>query len=306
MYNINVTTYYKKGKMQMENSIAVQGQMEFMGLEIPVVYGGFGRNQMCILAKTVAEIHDIELKAVNQNIKNNIKRFKDGIDIIDLKTGHFDLPVLEQLGLTKAQIGNAKNIFLLSERGYAKLIKIMDDDKSWEVHDKLVDEYFNLREEVENQPAPSQIEGNYSHEEALLELYDLTGHDKEKTLEILNGLMGNQSYKKADVMEDTPTDSNYKPKYYSITELAESGLVPYHTTIKINNELRNLGILTRRKDNKPYQGYIDAGYFRYDTIKEYDSYDYKQEPVKRKGWVLTPEGWEWVIKLLLENNKPSK
>ena len=292
--------------MQMENSIAVQGQMEFMGLEIPVVYGGFGRNQMCILAKTVAEIHGVELKAVNQNIKNNIKRFKDGIDIIDLKTGHFDLPVLEQLGLTKAQIGNAKNIFLLSERGYAKLIKIMDDDKSWEVHDKLVDEYFNLREEMENQPTPSQIEGNYSHEEALLELYDLTGHDKDKTLDILNGLMGNQSYKKADVMEDTPMDSNYKPKYYSITELAESGLVPYHTTIKINNELRGLGILTRKKDNKPYQRYIDAGYFKYDTIKEYDSYDYKQEPVKRKGWVLTPEGWEWVIKLLLESKKPSK
>lgn len=182
----------------------------------------------------------------------------------------------------------------------------MDDDKSWEVHDKLVDEYFNLREEVENKPTPSQIEGNYSHEEALLELYDLTGHDKEKTLDILNGLMGNQSYKKADVMEDTPNDSNYKPKYYSITELAESGLVPYHTTIKINNELRSLGILTRKKDNKPYQRYIDAGYFKYDTIKEYDSYDYKQEPVKRKGWVLTPEGWEWVIKLLLESNKPSK
>ena len=292
--------------MQMENSIAVQGQMEFMGLEIPVVYGGFGRNQMCILAKTVAEIHGVELKAVNQNIKNNEKRFKDGIDIIDLKTGNFDLPVLESLGFTKAQVGNAKHIYLLSERGYAKLIKIMDDDKSWEVHDKLVDEYFNLREEVENKPTPSQIEGNYSHEEALLELYDLTGHDKDKTLDILNGLMGNQSYKKADVMEDTPTDSNYKPKYYSITELAESGLVPYHTTIKINNELRSLGILTRRKDNKPYQGYIDAGYFKYDTIKEYDSYDYKQEPVKRKGWVLTPKGWEWVIKLLLENNKPSK
>lgn len=290
----------------MENSIAVQGQMEFMGLEIPVVYGGFGRNQMCILAKTVAEIHGVELKAVNQNIKNNEKRFKDGIDIIDLKTGNFDLPVLESLGFAKAQVGNAKHIYLLSERGYAKLIKIMDDDKSWEVHDKLVDEYFNLREEVENKPTPSQIEGNYSHEEALLELYDLTGHDKDKTLDILNGLMGNQSHKKADVMEDTPNDSSYKPKYYSITELAESGLVPYHTTIKINNELRSLGILTRRKDNKPYQGYIDAGYFKYDTIKEYDSYDYKQEPVKRKGWVLTPEGWEWVIKLLLESNKPSK
>lgn len=294
--------------MQMENSIAVQGQMEFMGLEIPVVYGGFGRNQMCISDKTVSEIHGQPTIEIRKTINRNIKRFKEGIDHIDLKIVSNEITnnLLEQLGFSKMQIAKAEHIYLLSERGYAKLIKIMDDDKSWEVHDKLVDEYFNLREEVENQPTPSQIEGNYSHEEALLELYDLTGHDKEKTLEILNGLMGNQNYKKADVMEDTPMDNNYKPKYYSITELAESGLVPYRTTIKINNELRSLGILTRRKDNKPYQGYIDAGYFKYDTIKEYDSYDYKQEPVKRKGWVLTPKGWEWVIKLLLENNKPSK
>ena len=291
--------------MQMENSIAVQGQMEFMGLEIPVVYGGFGRNQMCVSDKTVAEIHGQPMKEVRKTINRNIKRFKEGVDYIDLKRGNL-ITTLEQLGYAKQSITQAEHIYLLSERGYAKLIKIMDDDKSWEVHDKLVDEYFNLREEVENQPTPSQIEGNYSHEEALLELYDLTGHDKDKTLDILNGLMGNQSYKKADVMEDTPMDSNYEPKYYSITELAESGLVPYHTTIKINNELRGLGILTRKKDNKPYQRYIDAGYFKYDTIKEYDSYDYKQEPVKRKGWVLTPKGWEWVIKLLLENNKPSK
>ena len=291
--------------MQMENSIAVQGQMEFMGLEIPVVYGGFGRNQMCVSDKTVAEIHGQPMKEVRKTINRNIKRFKECVDYIDLKRGNL-ITTLEQLGYAKQSITQAEHIYLLSERGYAKLIKIMDDDKSWEVHDKLVDEYFNLREEVENQPTPSQIEGNYSHEEALLELYDLTGHDKDKTLDILNGLMGNQSYKKADVMEDTPMDSNYEPKYYSITELAESGLVPYHTTIKINNELRGLGILTRKKDNKPYQRYIDAGYFKYDTIKEYDSYDYKQEPVKRKGWVLTPKGWEWVIKLLLENNKPSK
>ena len=291
--------------MQMENSIAVQGQMEFMGLEIPVVYGGFGRNQMCVSDKTVAEIHGQPMKEVRKTINRNIKRFKECVDYIDLKRGNL-ITTLEQLGYAKQSITQAEHIYLLSERGYAKLIKIMDDDKSWEVHDKLVDEYFNLREEVENQPAPSQIEGNYSHEEALLELYDLTGHDKDKTLDILNGLMGNQSYKKADVMEGTPMDSNYEPKYYSITELAESGLVPYHTTIKINNELRGLGILTRKKDNKPYQRYIDAGYFKYDTIKEYDSYDYKQEPVKRKGWVLTPKGWEWVIKLLLENNKPSK
>lgn len=130
--------------------LCVKGTMNFMGIEIPVVSGGFGEDKMCILAKTVAEVHGVTVAEVNQNIKRNEKRFKDGIDIIDLKTDNFQLCVLKDLGLTQAQIGNAKHIYLLSERGYAKLIKIMDDDTSWDVHDKLVDDYFNMREKLQN------------------------------------------------------------------------------------------------------------------------------------------------------------
>ena len=130
--------------------LCVKGTMNFMGIEIPVVSGGFGEDKMCILAKTIAEVHGVTVAEVNQNIKRNEKRFKDGIDIIDLKTDNFQLCVLKDLGLTQAQIGNAKHIYLLSERGYAKLIKIMDDDKSWDVHDKLVDDYFNMREKLQN------------------------------------------------------------------------------------------------------------------------------------------------------------
>ena len=40
------------------------------------------------------------------------------------------------------------NNYLLSERGYAKLIKIMDSDKAWEVHDKLIDEYFTMKKVI--------------------------------------------------------------------------------------------------------------------------------------------------------------
>ena len=36
--------------------------------------------------------------------------------------------VFQELDFTKAQVGNSKHIYLLSERGYAKLIKIMDTD----------------------------------------------------------------------------------------------------------------------------------------------------------------------------------
>ena len=134
----------------MNYDIKLNGTQEFMGKEIPVVYGGFGDNCKVILAKTIAEIHGILVGEINRNITNNIKRFKDGVDIVDLKQMG-DVHTFSNLGFTKAQWGNANNIYLLSERGYVKLIKIMDSDLAWEVHDKLVDEYFSMRERLENQ-----------------------------------------------------------------------------------------------------------------------------------------------------------
>ena len=140
--------------MEKTYSMMVQGKMNFMGIEIPVVSGGFGEGKMCILAKTVAEIHGITVGEVNQNIKRNEKRFKDGVDVIDLKNkDNFELFLID-LGFTKRELANYRNIDLLSDRGYAKLIKIMDDDKSWEVHDKLVDEYFSLRDKFQQAQVP--------------------------------------------------------------------------------------------------------------------------------------------------------
>lgn len=131
-----------------------------MGKEIPVVLGGFGEGKKCICDKTVAEIHDMGAFKVRERIANNISRFKENIDFIDLKKGILtadtsekkgmgDSHTLEfalELGYTKSAITQAEHIYLLSERGYAKLIKIMDTDLAWEIHDRLIDEYFELRE----------------------------------------------------------------------------------------------------------------------------------------------------------------
>lgn len=129
----------------------IKGMQEFMGRQIPVVCGGFGKGQKVVLAKTVAEIHGEEVKATNQRINMNRNRFKDGVDLIDLKVVNLvDHNLLKEFGFTQMQISKANNIYLLSERGYAKLIKIMDSDLAWEIHDKLMDEYFNLRQECSN------------------------------------------------------------------------------------------------------------------------------------------------------------
>ncbi len=137
--------------------VVLQGTQEFMNKEIPVIVGGFGEDQKVVTDKMVAEIHNVEAFRIRELINNNIKRFKKDIDIIDLKATIVDnegLTLLKQLGYTSQQIKVAKNIYLLSERGYAKLIKIMDTDLAWEIHDKLIDEYFKLREAVKQQPKP--------------------------------------------------------------------------------------------------------------------------------------------------------
>lgn len=286
-----------KGLITM-NELAVKGKQEFMGKEIPIIYGGFGEGQKVMLARDVAEIHGAELKAINQNINRNIKRFRENVDIIDLKTQSLPVTELEQLGFNKQSVANSKNIYLLSERGYAKLIKIMDTDLAWEIHDKLIDEYFQLREQKEQEQQTLLADTRYA--EALLELYDLTGHDKNKTLNIAGALQG-QTKEDITINIEAVEEPAYKPHYYSITELANSGLVPYYTTMSINSILREKGILTNRKNNKPYQRFIDNEYFEYGIIKEYDKYDYRGEPVRRKGWILTPKGWEWIIQLLKED-----
>lgn len=41
-----------------------------------------------ISPKTIAEIHKMKIGNINQRINDNRKRFKDGIDIIDLNTAN--------------------------------------------------------------------------------------------------------------------------------------------------------------------------------------------------------------------------
>lgn len=132
------------------NKLKITTIQQFMGKEIPVVLGGFGEDKKCISDKTVAGIHEMKLFHVRELINNNIKRFKVNVDFIDLKQRIDEddtLELLYCLGYAKQSITQADHIYILSERGYAKIIKIMDTDLAWEIHDKLMDEYFQMKEE---------------------------------------------------------------------------------------------------------------------------------------------------------------
>ena len=67
----------------------------------------------------------------------------------DERVGDTDtLELLQDLGYVRQSIAQAERIYLLSEHGYTKLINIMNTDFAWEIHDRLIDEYFTMYGEV--------------------------------------------------------------------------------------------------------------------------------------------------------------
>ena len=130
------------------NELKVNGTQKFMGIDIPIVEGGFGKDQKVILAKTIAEIHNQPLKKINQLIKDNIEEFEIGVDLLDLKSGYLESTEFLKGIMNKQSISNSTNIYLLSEQGYMLLVGFMKTDKAKEIRKKLRREYFTMRKVI--------------------------------------------------------------------------------------------------------------------------------------------------------------
>ena len=137
------------------NNLKINGILSVNGMKFHDIEGGFGQGKKAMLVKDIADIHDRKASKINGLINNNRGRFKDVIDIIDLRNTDFEILLKDSGIYTQNAINASCNIYLLSERGYAKLLKIMDDDIAWEKYDELVDGYFNMRANVKQ---PQSIE----------------------------------------------------------------------------------------------------------------------------------------------------
>ena len=132
-----------------KSNVKVNGLVNVKGMKFHDIEGGFGEGKKSMLVKEIANIHGREFKHINEAINKNRTRFTNNIDIVDLKSVDLiDRDLLNELGFSNSSIANANNIYLLSERGYSKLLKILEDDFAWEQYDKLVDGYFQMREQV--------------------------------------------------------------------------------------------------------------------------------------------------------------
>lgn len=177
-------------------SIDVKGTQKFMGKEIPVVEGGFGEGQKVVLAKTIAEIHGMELREVNQLINNNIDEFDFGIDILDLKNTKYFNIITNDLEIKVSN--NTKNFYLLSEQGYHALVSLMRTEKAKAIRKQLRREYFAMRKVINSS---EQLKSNL-----LLEIYN-------------GGQNGVLASKKLTELETRPLQDTIEKQSNTINEL---------------------------------------------------------------------------------------
>lgn len=140
------------------NNIKIKGKTEVSGITVPNIAGGFGEEKKSMLAKHIADIHEKDLRHVNESINKNWKRFKVGVDILDVKEEQFVVDLVDSEIFTRNAINAANNIYLLSERGYAKLLKVFEDDLAWDKYDELLDGYFQMRDEQPKVQPQTQAE----------------------------------------------------------------------------------------------------------------------------------------------------
>lgn len=147
--------------------LMISGIKEIQGKEVRVIEGGFGEGQKCILAADIAIQHDIEnTNDLNKLINKNIGRFNKN-DLLDLLLDSDLKSFAKENGLITSN--RTKNIYLLSERGYAKLASIMKSSKTAKI---VLKEYFNSS--IVAEPSSTKEYKFYEDISEHLEIYEIS------------------------------------------------------------------------------------------------------------------------------------
>ena len=281
------------------NELIVNGMVLVNDVEVHNIFGEFGENQKSALVKEIANVHGIELKYLNEKINRNIKRFRFGIDIIDLKGTKSEVVLCDHEIFTQNSLNRCTYIYLLSRIGYLKLVGILEDDLAYDIQDKMIDEYFELKElEItqEDKLCLSIIKAN-SQEGRMVAVGELVEYKNQQIAEKDEQLMI-QAPKVAMADRFAITDS-----LMGIRKVAKilNERIKNNKTIgekKLFEILREEEILQSSKGewNIPYQRYIDQGYFELKPSTHSNGYGGIITEFTSK---VTGKGLEWMWKYLL-------
>lgn len=110
------------------------------GLSVGIYYNG----QPVCTTEQLATAYGADRKKLSYNFNQNRARYQEGKHYICLQ-GEEKTEFVNRLE-NHDSLKNAKHIYLWTERGALLHAKSLNTDKAWEVYERLVDFYFNVRE----------------------------------------------------------------------------------------------------------------------------------------------------------------
>lgn len=259
------------------------------------IEGGFSKGQRILLDITIANTVEKPLHRLREdNIKPNLKNMTKGIDYLDL-IEYSDineyLQLLIDLGYEQKNFERIEHIYIFSERGVAKVMSSLHNTNpaKWEFLNNFVNEYFNMREQLQNQ-VPQLTEKQL----CILALYEggaeaVTAGKRLSEIEVQEA-----TAPLLDTIEKQAPKVDKFDKYmesdgtYNATNTAK--LLNISSAQKFNNLLKEMKIQYKTGKNwvlySKYQWLIDEGYCKY-IEGENSNYSYMQ-----LRWY--PKGVDWL------------
>ncbi|EKY6217260.1 phage antirepressor KilAC domain-containing protein [Escherichia coli O111] len=262
--------------VQESELVVVQNQPD----EIPVLEW---QGVRVVTTETLARGYGVDEANIRNNLSRNLDRFEEGKHyflLTALKLREFKNRVTGSYSVGK----NARSLTLWTERGAARMSKIVDTNEAWAFFEKLEDSYFRQKEQQpvaipQTLPEALRLAAELAEQKQLLE---------QKAHQLNQQLVA--AAPKVDFADRVSVAKGILiGNFAKVVGLKQNALFAW---------LRENGILIASggRKNVPFQQYINAGYF---TVKEVvlddeDGYQIRLTPQ------LTGKGQQWLTLKLLD------
>ncbi|EID2394326.1 phage antirepressor KilAC domain-containing protein [Escherichia coli] len=262
--------------VQESELVVVQNQPD----EIPVLEW---QGVRVVTTETLARGYGVDEANIRNNLSRNLDRFEEGKHyflLTGLKLREFKNRVTGSYSVGK----NARSLTLWTERGAARMSKIVDTNEAWAFFEKLEDSYFRQKEQQpiaipQTLPEVLRLAAELAEQKQLLE---------QKAHQLNQQLVA--AAPKVDFADRVSVAKGILiGNFAKVVGLKQNALFAW---------LRGNGILIASggRKNVPFQQYINAGYF---TVKEVvlddeDGYQIRLTPQ------LTGKGQQWLTRKLLD------
>ncbi|EIG7663229.1 phage antirepressor KilAC domain-containing protein [Escherichia coli] len=262
--------------VQKSELVVAQNQPD----EIPVLEW---QGMRVVTTETLAKGYGVDEANIRNNLSRNLDRFEEGKHyflLTALKLREFKNRVTGSYSVGK----NARSLTLWTERGAARMSKIVDTNEAWAFFEKLEDSYFRQKEQQpvaipQTLPEALRLAAELAEQKQLLE---------QKAHQLNQQLVA--AAPKVDFADRVSVAKGILiGNFAKVVGLKQNALFAW---------LRENGILIASggRKNVPFQQYINAGYF---TVKEVvlddeDGYQIRLTPQ------LTGKGQQWLTRKLLD------